>query len=46
MVLYLYALVCIVASPLLLLELKNGPRWREERRVRIVETEEDTEMRR
>lgn len=36
------ALVCIAAMPMLLVELKWGPMWREERRVR-VEKELETE---
>jgi len=34
------ALVCIVFSPMLLVELKWGPQWREERRVRIDQKRE------
>ncbi|TVY32201.1 Itaconate transport protein [Lachnellula subtilissima] len=35
------ALVCIAASPLLWIELKWGPGWREERRVRMDKAAED-----
>jgi hypothetical protein len=41
------ALVCVVASPMLLVELKWGPGWREERRCRIEarKAEEEAEGR-
>jgi len=37
------ALVCIIASPLLWVELKWGPKWREERRVRIEKLKDEKE---
>ena len=38
------ALVCIVAIPMLLVELKWGPIWREERRVRMEKDAEEKEV--
>ena len=38
------ALVCIVAMPMLLVELKWGPIWREERRVRMEKDAEEKKM--
>ncbi|EKD21611.1 uncharacterized protein L3040_004835 [Drepanopeziza brunnea f. sp. 'multigermtubi'] len=41
------ALVCITASPMLMVEMKWGPIWREERRVRLERRkEEEDDMRR
>lgn len=38
------AAVCIVASPMLWVEMRYGPRWREERRVKMDEKDEAREM--
>jgi MFS family permease len=38
------ALVCLVAMPMLLVELKWGPIWREERRVRMEKQKEEEKL--